>query len=162
MVTTQRITPCLWFNFNAKEAVEFYLSVFPNSSVHAVSYYGEAMPDHEGKELLIEFELDGQRLQALNAGPQFSFTEAVSLSIRCADQEEVDYYWTRLTDGGSDGDCGWVKDRYGLSWQIVPQRMIDFLMDPDKDRAGRAMQAMMTMRKLDIGVIERAVEGAEV
>ena len=161
MISMPRVTPCLWFDFNAAEAVDFYVSVFPNSRVLRTSHYGEWMPELDGKVLMIEFELDGVRLQALNGGPQFPFTEAMSLSIACADQEEVDYYWSRLSAGGREVECGWPKDRYGLSWQVVPVRMLDLLVDPDKDRAGRAMQAMLTMKKLDIGVIERAAEGAE-
>ncbi len=161
MTPAPRITPCLWFDFNAEQAVDFYLSVFPNSRVHSVLHYGEENPALQGRVLLMDFELDGQRLQALNAGPQFPFTEAVSLSVRCASQEEVDYYWSKLGEGGREIECGWLKDRFGFSWQVVPERMIELMHDPDKDRAGRAMQAMMTMRKIDIGVIERAVEGAE-
>lgn len=161
MIAMPRVTTCLWFDFNAAEAVDFYVSVFPNSRVLRTSHYGEWMPDRDGQVLMIEFELDGVRLQALNGGPQHPFTEAMSLSIACADQDEVDYYWARLSEGGREIECGWLKDRFGLSWQVVPVRMLDLLVDPDKDRAGRAVQAMLTMKKLDVGVIERAAEGAE-
>jgi predicted 3-demethylubiquinone-9 3-methyltransferase (glyoxalase superfamily) len=154
-----KVKPCLWFNFNAEEAVNFYASVFTDSKILDVSRYGDAMPELAGKVLVMEFELEGQRLQALNAGPQFPFTEAISLSVDCQDQAEVDYYWSKLSEGGSEGRCGWLKDRFGLSWQIVPHEMGALLSDPDQGRATRAMQAMMTMNKIDIGAIKRAADG---
>ena len=163
MQVQHKITPCLWFDFNAEQAVDFYTSVFPESRIHEVMRYGEANgPALDGKALMISFELAGQPLQSLNGGPQFTFTEAISLSVLCDDQDEVDQLWQRLTEGGSGGQCGWLKDRFGLSWQIVPRRMLELLADPDRDRAGRAMQAMMGMGKIDIGVIERSAEGTEV
>ena len=155
-----KIVPCLWFDFNAEEAVAFYLDVFKDGRVLESSRYPESMPGVGGKALLIEFEVAGAKLQALNAGPQFPFTEAVSLSVDCEDQAEVDALWSRLTaDGGSPGRCGWLKDRFGLSWQIVPRGMAALLGDPDPERASRAMQAMMTMDRIDIAAVARAADG---
>ena len=155
-----RITPCLWFDFDAEQAVAYYLSVFPSGRVLRTSYYDEAMPEHAGQVLLIEFELEGQPLQALNGGPHFRFTEALSLSVACDDQAEVDRLWLRLTeDGGAESQCGWVKDKYGLSWQIVPVRMIELLNHADRAGARPAMQAMMGMRKIEIAAVQRAFDG---
>ena len=156
MVTIQKITPCLWFNFNAEEAVNHYVSIFKRSSILEVLRYGDAMPELKGKVLTMRFELEGQQFQALNAGPQFPFTEAVSLSVDCANQAEVDELWRRLSDGGSTGDCSWIKDKFGLSWQIVPRALVTMLTDPDAARATRVMQAMMTMGKIDIAALEKA------
>ncbi|MGO9424809.1 MAG: VOC family protein [Steroidobacteraceae bacterium] len=154
----QTITPCLWFNFNAEEAVNHYLGIFKASRILEVSRYGDAVPEHRGKVLVIRFEIAGLQLQALNAGPQFPFTEAVSLSVDCADQAEVDELWARLSEGGSAGRCGWLKDKFGLSWQIVPRALVNMLKDPDAEKAARVMQAMLTMDKIDIARLLKAYE----
>lgn len=156
MTDRQKIVPCLWFNFNAEEAVNYYLGIFPSARILETSYYGDAVPQHKGKVLTILFELDGCQFQALNGGPNFPFTEAISLSIDCADQQQVDTYWTRLSEGGSTGQCGWLKDKFGVSWQTAPRRLMELFTDPDKAKAARAMQAMMTMTKIDIAQVERA------
>jgi predicted 3-demethylubiquinone-9 3-methyltransferase (glyoxalase superfamily) len=155
----QKITPCLWFNFNAEEAVDHYMSIFTRSAILDVSHYGDAMPDLKGKVLVIRFELEGQEFLALNGGPQFPFTEAVSLAVDCADQAEVDSLWTRLSAGGSTGQCGWLKDKFGLSWQIVPRAVVEMLQDPDAARAQRVMSALLKMTKLDIAALRTAYEG---
>ena len=152
----QRITPCLWFDGNAEEAVEQYVSIFPNSKIDRLSRYGEGGPGKPGSAMMIAFTLDGMSFQALNGGPMYKFTEAVSLSISCADQAEVDHYWSNLSDGGAPGRCGWLKDRFGLSWQVVPHAMGRIMSGPG---GGRAMQAMMGMGKLDIAALERAAAG---
>ncbi|MEO7236178.1 MAG: VOC family protein [Lapillicoccus sp.] len=152
--------PCLWFDAQGEEAATFYVSVFPRSRILGVTRYGPDQPRPEGTALTVEFELDGQRFVALNGGPQFSFSEAISFQIPCADQAEVDRYWSALTgDGGREDQCGWVKDRFGLSWQVIPTRLPELLSDPDPERATRAMQAMMRMQKLDIAALERAADG---
>jgi predicted 3-demethylubiquinone-9 3-methyltransferase (glyoxalase superfamily) len=152
-----KITPCLWFNFNAQEAVEYYVSLFPDSRVVSMFHYNDSIPDLKGQVLMIEFELAGERFLALNGGPQFPFTNAISLSIDCEDQAEVDRLWERITaDGGEPGDCGWIKDKYGLSWQVVPRGMVELFADDDPDRAARAMRAMMTMKKLDLAQVASA------
>jgi predicted 3-demethylubiquinone-9 3-methyltransferase (glyoxalase superfamily) len=156
--TMQKITPCLWFDFNAEEAVNYYVSVFKRSRILEVTRYNQAIPDLEGKVLIIRFELEGQQFLALNGGPQFPFTEAVSLSVDCADQAEVDALWARLCDGGSASECGWLKDRFGLSWQIVPRALMTMLADPDPAKAARVMQAMMTMSRIDIAHLQRAYD----
>ncbi len=148
--SNSRITPFLWFDSNAEEAVEFYLTVFKNSRrLHELRNTGDA-PGPKGGVLVVGFELDGQRFSALNGGPMFKFTEAISFVVRCDTQDEVDYYWSKLSDGGSESQCGWLKDRFGLSWQIVPARIGELLKHP------KAMQAMMGMKKLEIAVLERA------
>ena len=154
-----RITPNLWFDTEALEAAEFYVSVFPNSEVTNVTHYNEAGPREAGMILTVDFELDGQRVTAINGGPQFHFDEAISLLIDCKDQDEVDYYWAKLSEGGEEGPCGWVKDRYGLSWQVVPGGMEELLNDPDSERAVRAMTAMLGMRKLDVAALQAAADG---
>ena len=155
-----RITPCLWFDTQGEEAAAFYVSVFKNSRILNTSHYGEGGPRPAGTVLTVEFELDGQVFTALNGGPEFTFSEAVSFQVSCADQGEVDYYWDSLTaDGGEPGPCGWLKDRYGVSWQIVPTAMVDLLGDPDPARAARAMKAMMSMGKLDIAALQAAADG---
>lgn len=158
MESPQKITPCLWFNFNAEEAVNHYLSIFKRSRILDVLHYGDATPELKGKVLLIRFEIEGQQFLALNGGPQHPhpFTEAISLSVDCADQAEVDELWARLSEGGSEGSCSWLKDKYGLSWQIVPRALVTMLQDPDPTRAARVMQAMMTMSKIDIAQLQRA------
>ncbi|MGW8992098.1 VOC family protein [Streptomyces zhihengii] len=155
-----RITPNLWFDTQGKEAAEFYVSVFPDSRITHVSYYGEAGPGPAGTVLTVDFVLDGTPFTAINGGPQFTFTEAVSLLVDCADQEEVDHYWARLGEGGQEGPCGWLKDRYGLSWQVVPAALGELLEDPDPERAQRAMRAMLGMHKLDVAALRAAADGA--
>jgi predicted 3-demethylubiquinone-9 3-methyltransferase (glyoxalase superfamily) len=155
----QKIVPCLWFDTQAEEAAEFYVSVFKNSQIVKVTHYTEAGPRPTGMVMTVEFELDGSRFVALNGGPEFTFNEAVSLQVDCADQEEVDYFWSRLSDGGSEGPCGWLKDRFGVSWQVVPQGMDHLFADPDPQRATRAMQAMLQMSKIDVAAIQRAADG---
>ena len=155
----QQLTPCLWFDTEAEEAALFYTSVFKDSRILDVSRYGEDMHKPAGTVLTVEFELNGQRFTALNGGPEFTFSEAISFQVSCADQDEVDYYWSRLIEGGEASQCGWLKDRYGLSWQIIPTRLVDLLADPDPERAHRAMQAMLGMVKLDVPALERAADG---
>ncbi|MFF8896036.1 VOC family protein [Streptomyces lydicus] len=156
-----KITPNLWFDTQGKEAAEFYCSVFPNSRITAVTHYTDAGPGQAGSVLTVEFELDGQGYLALNGGPQFTFSEAVSLLIECADQEEIDYYWSKLTEGGGEeGPCGWLKDKYGLSWQVAPGGMAELLNDPDRDRATRAMKAIFGMKKIDIAALMAAADAA--
>ncbi len=154
------ITPMLWFDTQAEEAAEFYVSVFPNSRITSVSHYTEAGPRPAGTVLTVQFELDGEEFVALNGGPQFHFDEAISFVIGCADQEEVDYYWKRLTDGGEESQCGWLKDRFGLSWQVVPAGFVELMSDPDEGRRTRAMRALLGMRKLDLAALRAAAEGA--
>jgi predicted 3-demethylubiquinone-9 3-methyltransferase (glyoxalase superfamily) len=157
----QRITPSLWFDTEAEDAANFYTSVFKNSRIVNVAYYNEAAPRKAGTVMTVEWELDGQRFIGINGGPQFTFSEAVSFQVNCADQDEVDYYWEKLTDGGSEGPCGWCKDKFGLSWQVVPEGMDALFSDPDKSRATRAMNAMFKMKKLDIATLQRAADGEE-
>jgi predicted 3-demethylubiquinone-9 3-methyltransferase (glyoxalase superfamily) len=153
-----RITPNLWFDTQSEEAAEFYVSVFPNSKITNVLYYGEAGPRPAGTVLTVDFVLDGQEYTAINGGPQFTFDEAISLLINCADQDEVDYYWAKLSEGGEEGPCGWLKDKYGLSWQVVPGGMVALLSDPDTARAQRAMSAMLGMKKIDLAAIYAAAD----
>jgi len=155
----QRIVPNLWFDTEAEEAAAFYTSLFDNSRIVNVSRYPEGSPGPTGSVMTVEFELDGERFVGINGGPQFPFTEAVSFQITCEDQGEVDFYWAKLTEGGEEGQCGWLKDRYGLSWQVVPTGMDEVFSDPDPERAQRAMQAMLSMRKLDVEALRRAADG---
>lgn len=155
----QKIIPNLWFDTQAEDAANFYLSVFKNSHIVSVSRYPEGSPGPAGTVMTVEFELDGQRFVGINGGPQFTFDEAVSFQITCETQDEVDYYWERLTEGGSESQCGWLKDRYGLSWQVVPTGMEEALGDADPERAQRAMQAMLGMTKLDVAALRRAADG---
>ena len=160
MAIRTRISPNLWFDFNAKEAVDFYVSVFPNSKVLRTSHYLKESPGPEGEIMTIEFQLDGLVFTAINGGPQFKFNESVSFLVECKDQAEVDSYWTALLAGGGEpGVCGWLKDRFGLSWQVNWTPLIDMLLDVDQERAGRAMQAMLKMSKLDAAVLQKAYEG---
>ena len=155
----QKITPCLWFDTEAEQAAEFYTSVFKNSRITEISHYGEGMHKPAGTVLTVEFELDGQRFTALNGGPEFTFDEAVSFQIGCADQAEVDYYWEHLlSGGGQESQCGWLKDRFGVSWQVIPKQLVELLGDPDPGRAQRAMQAMLGMRKIEVAELERAAD----
>ena len=158
MAQIQSISPCLWFNGQAEAAAAFYVSVFPESRVQEVVRWPDGGPVPAGSVLTVRFILAGQEFIALNGGPQFTFNEAVSMSIRCGSQAEVDHYWARLTDGGSAGQCGWLKDCYGLSWQVVPTVLLDLLAGPDGARAARVMKAMMTMAKLDIAALQRAAQ----
>ena len=156
------ITPCLWFDNEAEQAARYYCAIFKDSKIRSISYYGEAGQEQHrrapGSVLAVDFELNGQPFCALNAGPQFKFTEAVSLQVPCDSQEEIDYYWDKL-GAGSDPQaqmCGWLKDKYGLSWQVFPHELPDMLRDPDRERAGRAMTAMMGMRKIDLAAVRKA------
>ncbi|MBA2325981.1 MAG: VOC family protein [Actinobacteria bacterium] len=153
-----RITPNLWFDTAGLDAAEFYCSVFPNSKITNVSHYGEAGPREAGMVLTVDFELDGQPFTAINGGPEFTFDEAVSLLIDCADQKEVDYYWDKLTEGGEESQCGWLKDKYGMSWQVVPAALGELMTDPDEGRAQRAMKAMLGMKKLDVAALQAAAD----
>ena len=153
-----RITPCLWFDTEGEEAATFYVSLFKNSRITDVSRYGEAGPRRAGTVMVVSFELDGQPFTALNGGPEFTFDEAISFQIDCQSQEEVDYYWGALTEGGEEGPCGWLKDRYGVSWQVVPSALIALIQDPDPGRSQRAMAAMMTMKKIDIAAVQAAAD----
>ena len=157
---TQRIRTNLWFDTQAEEAANYYVSVFKNSSITNLLHYTEAGPGPAGSVLLVEFELDGQSFIAINGGPQFTFSEAISLEIICADQAEVDYYWDRfIADGGEESQCGWLKDKYGLSWQVVPQAIADVFSDDDPARTERAMRAMFEMKKLDVAALRAAADG---
>ena len=155
----QKITPFLWFDNNAEEAAKFYVSVFKNSKIGKVARYGEAGPGPKGTVMTVEFELDGQKFVALNGGPQFKFTEAVSFVVNCKTQKEVDTIWEKLSAGGQEVQCGWLKDKFGLSWQIVPTVMTELLTDRDPKKSQRVMKAMLKMVKLDIAALERAYEG---
>ena len=154
------ITPNLWFDTQGKDAAEFYVSIFPNSRINNVSYYGEAGPGEPGTVLTVDFELDGKRFTAINGGPQFTFDEAVSFLVDCKDQAEVDYYWEKLLDGGEPSQCGWLKDRFGLSWQVIPAQLEELLSDADPARSQRAMKAMLGMVKIDVEALRAAADGA--
>jgi predicted 3-demethylubiquinone-9 3-methyltransferase (glyoxalase superfamily) len=155
----QKITPCLWFDTDCEEAANFYTSVFPNSKILDVSRYGEGAPRPAGTVMVVSFELDGQKFTALNGGPDFTFNEAISFQVSCENQEEVDAFWGKLSEGGEEGPCGWLKDKFGLSWQVVPKDLPKILSDPDPERAQRAFAAMMQMGKLDIEALEKAAAG---
>jgi predicted 3-demethylubiquinone-9 3-methyltransferase (glyoxalase superfamily) len=155
----QKITPFLWFNDNAEEAMKFYVSIFKNSKVMDVTRYGDAGPGPKGKVMTATFQLEGQEFYALNGGPQFKFTEAISLFVNCETQKEVDELWAKLTDGGKESQCGWLKDKFGLSWQIVPIALGKMLRDKDPKKSARVMKAMLQMRKIDIKALQRAYDG---
>jgi predicted 3-demethylubiquinone-9 3-methyltransferase (glyoxalase superfamily) len=155
-----KITPWLWFDTEGEEAAEFYTSIFPNSKITEIARYGSAGPRPEGTVMTVAFELDGQKLATLNGGPDFKFNEAVSFLVSCKDQEEVDWYWNKLSEGGEQGPCGWLKDKYGLSWQIIPTALDELLGDPDREKAQRVMQAMLSMGKIEIEGLERAAAAA--
>jgi predicted 3-demethylubiquinone-9 3-methyltransferase (glyoxalase superfamily) len=155
----QKIVPNLWFDTEAEDAANFYISVFPNSRILNVARYTEAGPREAGSVMTVEFELNGNRFVGINGGPEFKFDEAVSFQVTCDDQGELDYFWDRLSDGGAEGQCGWLTDRYGLSWQVVPTGMEAVFSDPDPERARRAMQAMLGMRKVDIAALRDAADG---
>jgi predicted 3-demethylubiquinone-9 3-methyltransferase (glyoxalase superfamily) len=154
-----RITPFLWFDNNAEEAMNFYISIFKHSKVKRVTRYGEAGPGPAGTVMTAEFELDGQGFVALNGGPHFKFTEAVSFTVRCETQEDIDYYWEKLSEGGAKSRCGWLKDKFGLSWQVEPGILGDLMADKDPEKAKRVMAAMLKMDKIDIEPIRRAYDG---
>ena len=156
------IVPNLWFDGNAEEAIAFYVSVFPGSRELSRSHYTEGSPGEAGSVMVVECELLGRRLIAINGGPQFTFSEAVSFLVECEDQEEIDHYWEVLSEGGEQGPCGWLKDRFGLSWQVAPLGMDEMLADPDPGRRQRAMQAMMGMRKIDLAALRAAADGEPV
>jgi predicted 3-demethylubiquinone-9 3-methyltransferase (glyoxalase superfamily) len=163
--TLQRISPCLWFDDQAEQAVDFYTSIFKNSRVVSTSRYGEAGREFHGREpgsvLTVEFELDGQAFTALNGGPQFKFNEAISFQVSCDSQEELDYYWNRLSEGGDPAaqQCGWLKDKFGASWQVVPSALKDLFKDHASPQTQRAMTAMFQMKKLDIAALQKAYDG---
>ena len=152
----QKISPFLWFDYQAEEAANFYVSLFHDAAVTDVSRYPEGSPGPAGQVMTVAFRLDGQEFTALNGGPQFAFTEAVSFVVHCKDQDEVDRLWKELTQGGEESQCGWLKDRFGLSWQVVPDRLGELLSDPDPGRSQRAMQAMLQMQKIEVKVLEDA------
>ncbi|MFF5449408.1 VOC family protein [Streptomyces sp. NPDC012888] len=156
------LTTCLWFDGRAEDAADYYLSVFANGSRGRTARYTEAGPGRPGSVMTVEFEINGQRFVALNGGPEFTFNEAISFQIHCADEAEADHYWDALTrDGGQEVACGWVKDPFGVSWQVIPPGVIEAVTDPDPQRAARATRAMMTMKKLDAAALRRAADGTE-
>ena len=155
-----KVTPFLWFDTESEPAAELYTSVFPNSRILEVTRYGPAGPREEGLAMTVSFELEGQRVVALNGGSDFKLNEAFSLSIDCDDQNEVDYYWEKLGEGGEHGPCGWLKDRFGLSWQVVPKRLPELLSDPDRETAQRVMAAMLKMGKIEVAELEQAAVSA--
>jgi predicted 3-demethylubiquinone-9 3-methyltransferase (glyoxalase superfamily) len=150
------ITPCLWFDTQGEEAARFYTSVFPNSTIREVSRYTEGAPRPAGTVMTVSFELDGKPFVALNGGPEFTFNEAISFQVSCKDQDELDTYWSKLSDGGNEGPCGWLKDRYGVSWQVVPAALPELLGNPDPEKSQRVMQALLSMKKIEIDELERA------
>jgi predicted 3-demethylubiquinone-9 3-methyltransferase (glyoxalase superfamily) len=154
--TMQKITPCLWFDAEGEEAARFYTSVFPNSRILEIARYGDAGPRPEGTVMTVSFELDGHEFVALNGGPEFTFSEAVSFQVICETQDEVDTYWSTLSEGGEEGPCGWLKDRFGLSWQIVPRVLFELVSDPDREKSQRAMAAMLQMGKIDTEALQEA------
>jgi predicted 3-demethylubiquinone-9 3-methyltransferase (glyoxalase superfamily) len=158
-MTDRALVTCLWFDTQAEQAATFYTGIFKDSKLGAIHRYGAEGPGPEGGAMLVEFELNGQKFSALNGGPQFTFNESVSFVVTCADQAEVDYYWDRLSDGGQENVCGWTKDRYGLSWQVVPAVFFEMVSDPDPEKVGRVMKAMFTMTKFDIAGLEKAYAG---
>ena len=165
MAHIQRISPCLWFDSEAEDAARLYTGIFPNSRITQVARYGEAGREIHGRPagsvMTVAFELDGQQVTALNGGPIFKFNEAVSLQVFCDDQAEVDHYWTKLSAGGDPKaqQCGWLKDKFGLSWQVIPKKLLDMIVDPDKAKAERTFTAMLQMKKLDLAKLERAYSG---
>jgi predicted 3-demethylubiquinone-9 3-methyltransferase (glyoxalase superfamily) len=160
LMSDQAFTTCLWFDTEGEAAANFYTSIFKDSRLGRVGRYNEAGPGPAGAVMVVEFELNGQKFIALNGGPQFRFNEAISFQIPCADQDEVDYYWSKLSEGGQEVACGWLKDKYGLSWQVVPVGMNEMLNDPDEARGQRAMKAMLGMKKIDLAAIHAAADAA--
>jgi len=157
----QKITPWLWFDTQGEAAATFYTSIFANSRITNVTHYGSAGPRPEGTVMTVTFELEGQEFVALNGGPEFTFDEAISFMVSCQSQEEVDEFWSKLSDGGEEGPCGWLKDRFGVSWQIIPTILDELLRDPDQERAQRVMRAMLQMKKIQIDELERAAAGVD-
>jgi predicted 3-demethylubiquinone-9 3-methyltransferase (glyoxalase superfamily) len=157
-VPTQKITPFLWFDHQAEAAAAFYTSIFPNSKILKVVRYGEAGPGPAGTAMTVEFQLEGQTFVALNGGPHFKFTEAISFVVNCQTQDEVDGYWEKLSAGGAEVQCGWIKDQFGLSWQIVPTVLPELLNDPDREKSARVMKALLNMKKLDIRALQQAYD----
>jgi predicted 3-demethylubiquinone-9 3-methyltransferase (glyoxalase superfamily) len=160
--TMLKLRPCLWFDTEAEVAAEHYVSIFPNSRILEVSRYGEAGPGEPGTVMTVIWEMNGQEFMGLNGGPIFSFSEAISFEIHCKDQAEVDHYWERLLEGGEPSQCGWLKDKFGLSWQVVPVRLNELLADPDAGRAQAAMKAMLGMQKIEVAELERAADSVKV
>jgi predicted 3-demethylubiquinone-9 3-methyltransferase (glyoxalase superfamily) len=158
-MSSDGFTTCLWFDGQAEEAANHYTSIFKNSRMGRVSRYTEAGPGPAGSVVTVDFEVNGQRFVALNGGPQFTFNESISFQIHCQDQDEVDYYWSKLSEGGQEVACGWLRDRYGVSWQVVPAVLVDMLSDPDPEKAARATAAMLSMTKLDIAALQKAYAG---
>lgn len=154
-----KIKPCLWFDNQAEEAANFYVSIFPDSKIAELSRYGEAGPGPAGSVMVVNFELSGQEFMALNGGPAFKFSEAISMYVDCKTQDELDLLWEKLLEGGQPHQCGWLKDKYGLSWQIVPSALGELMSDPDPDKSKRVMESMLQMVKLDIGELQRAYQG---
>jgi predicted 3-demethylubiquinone-9 3-methyltransferase (glyoxalase superfamily) len=155
-----KISPFLWFDQQAEEAANYYVSIFKDSKILSISRYNDAGPGPAGKVLVVKFQIEGQDFFALNGGPQFKFDEAISFAIDCQTQEEVDYFWNKLTaDGGKESQCGWLKDKFGLSWQVIPRILIELLSDHDKSKAGRVMQAMLKMKKIEIAALQAAAQG---
>jgi predicted 3-demethylubiquinone-9 3-methyltransferase (glyoxalase superfamily) len=163
-IAAQKISPCLWFDTEAEEAANFYIGVFANSRICHIARYENAGQEKHGKEagsvMVVEFDLSGQKFVALNGGPRFKFNEAVSFQVYCETQAEVDHFWSRLTQHGEEGHCGWLKDKYGLSWQIIPTVLLQMMIDPDSKKSERVMKAFLSMKKFDIAALERAYEGA--
>jgi predicted 3-demethylubiquinone-9 3-methyltransferase (glyoxalase superfamily) len=155
----QKIMPFLWYDTEAEEAARFYVSIFANSKIVGVTRYGKAGPGPSGRVMTVTFELAGQLFIALNAGPRYKFTEAISFSVACKTQEEVDMFWRKLSEGGTEEQCGWLKDRFGLSWQVIPTILAEMLDDPDPEKSTRVMQAMLEMNKIDIGLLQEAYDG---
>ncbi|MFF4825948.1 VOC family protein [Streptomyces sp. NPDC001312] len=159
-MATEGFTTCLWFDGQAEEAAHYYVSIFKNSAIGRIGRYTDAGPGPAGSVIAVDFVANGQKFVALNGGPQFTFNESISFQIYCESQEEIDHYWTKLTEnGGEPGPCGWLKDKYGVSWQVVPAKLIDMIGDPDAEKAARTTRAMLAMRKLDIAALERAYAG---
>jgi predicted 3-demethylubiquinone-9 3-methyltransferase (glyoxalase superfamily) len=154
------LTTCLWFDTEGEAAASFYTSIFPNSKLGDISRYGSAGPRPEGTVMTVSFELNGQDFLALNGGPQFTFSEAISFQVLCEGQAEVDEFWTKLSEGGEQGPCGWLKDRFGVSWQVIPTALPELLGNPDREKAQRVMSAMMSMKKIEIDELERAAAAA--
>jgi len=154
----QKITPFLWFDNNAEEAINFYISIFKNSKILSITRYGEAGPGKKDTVMIATFQLEGQEFIALNGGPQFKFTEAISFSVDCKTQEEVDNFWKKLSEGGEESQCGWLKDKYGLSWQIIPSILVELLQDKDPEKSKRVMNAMLQMKKIDIKTLKQAYD----
>ena len=153
---SKSIVPCLWFDANAEEAVNYYVSIFKDAEVLHIDRYSDAGPNHDATVVVVDFEINGQPFQAFNGGPMFTFSEAISFVVECADQAEVDYYWDALTKEGEESQCGWLKDKYGVSWQIVPRALNELLRDADREKAGKVMRRFLQMRKLDIAELQSA------